>query len=191
MTSSGSPLPYCATYEYPGSSVGYGCAAASGFTAAVALSITGSDGGSLSIPLPTSSLSLSSSTTIVLPTPTPVPPQDKNNGLSGGAIAGIVIGSIAGLLAIGALVFWIITMRRKHREQRREDYRLSGSTQRSSTPGVGGWFKPVETERSPTLNQVSPGPEFGHAARETYPIGYSGTPQIAEMGTPEPKYERA
>lgn len=59
---------------------------------------------------PSSTISASDSTD---PTAPPVP-QSSGNGMSSGAIGGIAVGSIAGVLGLGLLFFWIFRMARKH-----------------------------------------------------------------------------
>ncbi|KAL2260758.1 hypothetical protein VTK26DRAFT_5150 [Humicola hyalothermophila] len=57
-------------------------------------------------------------TPINLPTVTAIPPSDDEpgGGLSGGQIAGIVVGSVLGVAAIAAIMFWFLYRRKKRAE---------------------------------------------------------------------------
>jgi hypothetical protein len=107
--SSSSPAPYCAQYNYPAGSAGIGCAPYTSYTKTVALTLNSKDTGG---PLFTSNSSSSS-----VPSATSSPPSSNNSGsshkLSAGAIAGIAIGSIAGLTLIILVVILLLQHRRK------------------------------------------------------------------------------
>ncbi|RDW82985.1 hypothetical protein BP5796_04476 [Coleophoma crateriformis] len=113
-----SSLPYCATYNYPGGSVGYGCALATGYTKSVLLTYT-TGPGSFS---PSSISSSSSTSTSVLnssPTASTTTSPSPKKGISGGAIAGIIIGSVATVALMGTLVWWLM---RSRKEKTRGDH---------------------------------------------------------------------
>ncbi|KAH6714883.1 hypothetical protein BKA61DRAFT_603355 [Leptodontidium sp. MPI-SDFR-AT-0119] len=192
-----SPLPYCATYGYSGGSTGYGCAVATGYKVSVLLSVTTSDGGSLSLPTPSSTTSSPASSSTTTSTTSPVSPS-TNNGLGGGAIAGIVIGAIAAIALIGILVFLIL---RRHRKQPREmgntaqqmqgtqqdqyamqDYRGEPYTDMPVVPSPG--YKVESPQRSPPPGNMPSPPspywsENSRTPRNSQQI-YSG-PLMPEM----------
>ncbi|RDW57501.1 hypothetical protein BP6252_13761 [Coleophoma cylindrospora] len=121
-----SSLPYCATYDYPGGSVGYGCALATGYTKSVLLTYTTGPGSLLtSSPSSTSSSSSTSSTVLIASPPAvsptastslPTSPAPKQ-GLSGGAIAGIVIGSVTAVALVVILVWWLMRSQKQKRQE--------------------------------------------------------------------------
>jgi hypothetical protein len=89
-----------------------------------------------------------------------VPPAQSSSaaggggsGLSGGAIAGIVVGILAalGLLALGAFIFW----KRKHRQQREASENVSDSDPRSAGDQYRSHYE-IDSERG-----SSPNPSMG------------------------------
>lgn len=67
-------------------------------------------------------------TTTPIPSDIPAPPDDDKNGLSGGAIAGIVVGSIAAIALLVFFLFW----RRRRQAQGHEGYLNRPSPMRNS-----------------------------------------------------------
>ncbi|RDW71519.1 hypothetical protein BP6252_08082 [Coleophoma cylindrospora] len=104
-----SSLPYCATYSYPGGSVGYGCNVATGYTKSVLLTYTTGPGS-----FSPSSISSSSSSSVLNPSSTasPTASPTPKKGITGGAIAGIIIGSVATIALVGTLVWWLMRSRK-------------------------------------------------------------------------------
>lgn len=117
LLSCGSTAPYCATYNYGNTRVGYGCAIYTSYSQYVLQSATNSPA---TVQSPTSISTSPTSMTNASPTTPDVPvitttvepspsatQAPASSGLSGGAIAGIVIGAILGV-AILAGLFWFI-----------------------------------------------------------------------------------
>ncbi|EMR68564.1 putative sh3 domain-containing protein [Eutypa lata UCREL1] len=104
--------------------------------------------------LPTIAPSMSFSTPTPTPTPsdgatTPDPSEDQNDGLSGGAIAGIVIGSIAGVALLLVLLFFCIRIMRR---------RQSGGSQKGSI-----FNQPAPSRQGPQVSKIpagAPSPGF-------------------------------
>jgi hypothetical protein len=190
LSRSSSTLPYCATYNYEGGSVGYGCAVARGYTVSVLLSTTTSDGGQLSVTSITPSATTSSpkvppTSTLPSASTTAVSTGSKS-GLGSGTIAGIVIGSIAVVALIAFLIFLVLRTRRKHREeiqalqQQQNPYPLQDRSSYRSTPYSGttaGYYnqnKEGFIPGSPPLTEPLTPP------RNSHPLDYAG-PTIPEL----------
>lgn len=117
-----SAYPYCALYNYPNGSVGYGCAPYTSYTRSVLLSIdsagplTGVSTPSSSTPSSSTSFSSTNSTATSSSTSaSPTPNHQLSTHLSGGDIAGIAIGCAAAVIAIVILAVILILRRRKAR----------------------------------------------------------------------------
>ncbi|KAE9374021.1 hypothetical protein N431DRAFT_437570 [Stipitochalara longipes BDJ] len=188
-----STLPYCATYEYEGGSVGYGCAVARGYTVSVLVSITTSDGGRLTTGAPTTTAA--SSTFAAPSTSLAAASGSSKSGLGGGPIAGIVIGSIAVIALVAFLVFLLLRNQRKHREEikalREENpYPLQDRNSRVSQPysATGGYYfqnKETNLPGSPPLSDTPDSPygsNFARTPRDIQQPHYIGPP-IPEMAT--------
>ena len=130
-------LPYCALYNYAHGSVGYGCAAYSGYTSTVLLSpVTTALGTMTGINSSSNSTSQLPPTTSSTSSATATPSPSISKGLSSGAIAGIAIGSIAVVVAICLLIFLAWSHKRKDPKTTRQSY--SGSTALASTVHPSG-----------------------------------------------------
>lgn len=125
-------LPYCALYNYAHGSVGYGCAEYPGYTSTVLLSPVTTTLGTI-----TGIYSSSNSTSQIPPaasstgSTTATPSPSVLHGLSSGGIAGVVIGSVAVVVAICLLIFLVWSHKRKNPRTTRQSY--TGSTAVSST----------------------------------------------------------
>jgi len=112
---------YCAQFDYPSGSIGYGCATISGYTKTVLLTTTSRSATSLSFggtnTSPTTPETSSSSAVPVS--------SSSSSSLSSGAIAGIVIGSVATIVFICGLAFMIFAHRKKNRKSHDVAFRES------------------------------------------------------------------
>ena len=120
---SGNPAPYCAIYRYASGSRGYGCAVTSGYNKTVLTTTTA--GGFLPFgqDATTTASSSSSSTSVnsaiggaLTNSPTPSMSGVHTTSISGGAIAGAVVGAI---IALGILILIIFIFLRRHISKRR------------------------------------------------------------------------
>ncbi|RYP81732.1 hypothetical protein DL769_001882 [Monosporascus sp. CRB-8-3] len=114
-----------------------------------------------STPLPTST----STSTSTPQDPSTSTPQDPNDGLSGGAIAGAVIGSLAGLALLIFLLFLCIRIARRRRR--------SGSSQKGSV-----FNQPSPSRKGPQVTKIP-----GGTPPQTYEIHPGG--RIARMSALE------
>jgi hypothetical protein len=188
---SSSTLPYCATYNYESGSVGYGCAAAQGYTVSVLLSTTTSDGGQLTTSAPVNSPTTASSTSAAPTTSTAAAASGSKTSLGGGPIAGIVIGSVAVIALLAFLIFLLFRTRRKHREeiqalQQRNSFPLHDRDSYKGRPYSGtaaGYYaqnKANSIPSSPPLSGTTGSPHTANS-RHSHPPDYMG-PTIPEMG---------
>lgn len=95
--------------------------------------------------------------------------------LSGGVIAGIVVGAVAFLIICAALFFFVGRSKSLKDVIKRQDANANG---RSSTPGPDMGYMPQD-------NQVprygSPAPPYGqHQVGDQYPSGWQGSPQMQQ-----------
>ncbi|KAI1817453.1 hypothetical protein GGS20DRAFT_9763 [Poronia punctata] len=99
--------------------------------------------------------------------PSPVPGSGtSSHGLSGGAIAGIVIGSVAGALLIAALLFFCL------RRRQRQDSEKDGAVFNQPSPSrKGAHHTPNTVSTPPQGYEVLPG---GRIARMSALEGHSG-----------------
>lgn len=113
------PELYCAQYNYPSGSIGYGCAAHASYTKTVALSTNTSNQGG-----PLTGVGMSSTTTTSVsssssqspsPSQTPTAADQHSTHFSSGAIAGIAIGCAVAIITVIILAIIIILQRRKAR----------------------------------------------------------------------------
>ncbi|KAI7536586.1 hypothetical protein KC331_g11391, partial [Hortaea werneckii] len=113
--------------------------------------------------------------------------EDSDDGLSGGGIAGIVVGVVAGVAIIAGALFWILRKRKQNARTRmggREEVRPYYATDTRS-PSDG----PTYYQDSPDLGSLDKGP----AARETQigehvPLAeISACPDPVEMPTSPPQ----
>ncbi|KAG9237345.1 hypothetical protein BJ875DRAFT_160249 [Amylocarpus encephaloides] len=114
----------------------------------------------------------SSSTSAASATGTGAAVTATNRGLSGGAIAGIVIGAVAGALLLGALIFLLITCLRRRRRHGSQ----GGSVFNQPSPARKGQsmaYNPVGTNTTPEGYEVLPG---GRIARMSALEGHTESP---------------
>jgi hypothetical protein len=175
--------------------VGYGCAVAQGYTVSVLLSTTTSDGGRLTTSAPTNTPTAASSTFAAPTTSTTAASSGSKNGLGGGPIAGIVIGSVAVVALLAFLIFLLFRNRRKHREeiqapQRRDSFPLEdrnnykGQWYSGTTAGYYDQSKENSMPGSPPLSETVGSPHtasFSRTPRHSHPPDYMG-PTMPEMG---------
>ncbi|KAJ2998695.1 hypothetical protein NUW58_g241 [Xylaria curta] len=117
-----------------------------------------------------------------LPTPTstatntPIPGEaSTGNGLSGGAIAGIAVGSVAGVLLAALLLFFCIRRMRQRKESEKENIFNQPSPTRKGPPTIQA---PVATP--PQGYEVLPG---GRIARMSALEGHSGGSPTRQGGS--------
>ena len=113
--------------------------------------------------------------------------EDSDDGISGGSIAGIVVGVVAGVAIIAGALFWVLRKRRQNARAhlgRQEEVRPYYATD-SRSPSDGRTYY----QDSPDLSSLNKGP----ATRETQ-IGQhvplaeiSANPDPVEMPTSEPQ----
>ncbi|CZR51075.1 uncharacterized protein PAC_00950 [Phialocephala subalpina] len=113
-----SPTPYCVKYLYTSGSIGYGCGPYSRLTKTVALTINSNGAGPLtgvgasdSITSSSSSSTTSSTLTTLTTSSSSLTPTHSSTNLSGGAIAGVSIGSALGVVLISLTIWWIFMKR--------------------------------------------------------------------------------
>jgi uncharacterized membrane protein YtjA (UPF0391 family) len=125
-------LPYCALYNYEHGSVGYGCAAYSGYTSTVLLNPVTTGLGTLTgiNSSPTSSSQTTPATSTTSST-TAKPSPSGSSGLASGPTAGIAVGSVVVVAAICFLIYLFWSRKRKTSQPARQSY--IGSTTTSST----------------------------------------------------------
>src|SRR5690242_5713631 len=107
------------------------------------------------------------STILNAPTSTPSPAHPPSSGahLSGGAIAGIVVGGVAFLVICAALFFYVGRSKSLKEVLKRQD----GNGNRSSTPGPDMGFMPHDQ----VPRYGSPAPAYAqHNVGEQYPSGW-------------------
>lgn len=193
--STATAAPYCATFNYPGGSVGFGCYTSQGYTVSVLLSTTTNDGGPLSTFAPTNTPTTASSASTASTTSTIAATSSSRNGLGGGPIAGIVIGSVAVVALLACLAFWILRTRRKDREekqtlQQRNSFpqqaqsNYNGQWPHETTAGYYGGFKHNSMPGSPPSGGSVGSPHtdsFGQSPRHSHPPDYIG-PTMPELG---------
>lgn len=110
------------------------------------------------------------------PTSTSVASSSSSGGthLSGGAIAGIVVGAVAFLVICAALFFYVGRSKSLKEVIKRQD--ASAHPDRASTPGPDMGYMPHD-QNVPRYG--SPAPPYGqHNVGETYPSGWQGSPQM-------------
>lgn len=110
------------------------------------------------------------------PTSTSVASPSSSGGthLSGGAIAGIVVGAVAFLVICAALFFYVGRSKSLKEVIKRQD--ASAQPNRASTPGPDMGYMPQD-QNVPRYG--SPAPPYGqHNVGETYPSGWQGSPQM-------------
>lgn len=116
-------------------------------------------------------------TSSILNGPTSTPESSSSSGgvhLSGGAIAGIVVGGVAFLAICAALFFFVGRSKSLKEVIKRQD--ANANTNRTSTPGPDMGYMGHD-------NQIprfgSPAPPYGqHNVGEPYPSGWQGSPQM-------------
>ena len=178
--------PYCATYKYASGSQGYGCAAAKGYSKTVLTTTTdgvtpfgqaGSITSSTSSDVPatgprTSSLSTSSP---ILTTPATTSPQVSTTPISGGTIAGAVVGAVVALAAAVGIV--LLFLRRHQHKKQQERQPASCSSAQKSRPFSDRFLhaqyaKPSSTFasplQSPPLHTRHPS-DYSHMCRTSPP----------------------
>jgi len=189
--------PYCATYNYPRGSVGYGCADAPDYTVSVLLSTTTSDGGPLETTSPPNTTTAASSTFSTPTTSTTAASIGSKKGLGGGPIAGIVIGSVAVVALLAILIFLLFRTRRKHREDVQALQQRNSSPMQDRNNYKGPWYSGTsagyyaqdrensmagsprsETVGSPESPHTT---NFSRTPRNSHPPDYMG-PTMPEMG---------
>ncbi|KAH6642617.1 hypothetical protein C7974DRAFT_105659 [Boeremia exigua] len=93
--------------------------------------------------------------------------------LSGGAIAGIVVGAVAFLVICAALFFYVGRSKSLKEVIKRQDANATGN--RNSTPGPDMGY--MAHDQVPRFG--SPAPPYGqHNVGEQYPSGWQGSPQM-------------
>lgn len=109
------------------------------------------------------------------PTATSVPAASSGGShLSGGAIAGIVIGAVAFLVCCAALFFYVGRSKSLKEVIKRQD--ANANPARNSTPGPDMGYMPHDSQ---VPRYGSPAPPYGqHNATDQYPSGWQGSPQM-------------
>ncbi|KAJ4990595.1 extracellular serine-rich protein [Stagonosporopsis vannaccii] len=111
------------------------------------------------------------STILNAPTATPTHSPSSGTHLSGGAIAGIVVGGVAFLVICAALFFYVGRSKSLKEVLKRQD----GNANRASTPGPDMGYIPHEQ----VPRYGSPAPAYvQHNVGEQYPSGWQGSPQM-------------
>ncbi|KAJ4398465.1 hypothetical protein N0V91_010170 [Didymella pomorum] len=104
-------------------------------------------------------------------------PSSSGGGthLSGGVIAGIVVGAVAFLVICAALFFYVGRSKSLKEVIKRQDAN-TGNPNRASTPGPDMGYMPHD-QNVPRYG--SPAPPYGqHNVGEQYPSGWQGSPQM-------------
>jgi plastocyanin len=104
-------------------------------------------------------------------------PSSSSGGthLSGGAIAGIVVGAVAFLIICAALFFYVGRSKSLKEVIKHQDAN-AGNPNRASTPGPDMGYMPHD-QNVPRYG--SPAPPYGqHNVGEQYPSGWQGSPQM-------------
>ncbi|KAI0159065.1 hypothetical protein BJ166DRAFT_321977 [Pestalotiopsis sp. NC0098] len=126
----------------------------------------------VSLPNITSSVTLITSTA----TTTAAAAAAAKSGLSGGAIAGIVIGSVAALALLGLLAFFCLARRRKRADNQPDSIFNRPSPSRGGQPAMAQ--APPSAAAAPTGYEVLPG---GRIARMSALEGHSGDSSRRDM----------
>lgn len=115
-------------------------------------------------------------TSTLLGGPTSAPTHSSSGGgshLSGGAIAGIVIGGVAFLVICAALFFYVGRFKSLKEVMKRQDGNANGT----STPGPEMGY--MSHDQVPRYG--SPAPAYGqHNVSEQHPSGWQGSPQMQQ-----------
>ncbi|PQE23914.1 SH3 domain-containing protein [Rutstroemia sp. NJR-2017a WRK4] len=125
----------------------------------------------------TFSTSTASGTSAPTSTSTRDPASASHKGLSGGAIAGIVIGSIIGAIALIALIFLIAMFLRRKRGSQKGSILNQPSPARRAQSGMA--YNPVASNATPEGYEVLPG---GRIARMSALEGHSGGSSSPHQG---------
>ncbi|ORY18009.1 hypothetical protein BCR34DRAFT_596583 [Clohesyomyces aquaticus] len=145
-----------------------------------------------------SSLAAPSSTPTSSAVPTPPPVHDSHHSLSGGVIAGIVVGAVAFLVICAALFFYIGRFKSLKEVVDRQE-----GTKNNTTPMTPGTEFGGNTPGTPNQRgQFSPQPEYGghppmygqHHAAESHPSGWTSPPMHSphmSMTPPPPQMAEA
>lgn len=113
------------------------------------------------------------STILNAPTSTPTHSSSGGSHLSGGAIAGIVVGGVAFLVVCAALFFYVGRSKSLKEVLKRQDRNANGA----STPGPEMGYMPHDQ----VPRYGSPAPAYGqHNVGEQYPSGWQGSPQMQQ-----------
>lgn len=113
-------------------------------------------------------------TSTILNGPTASPTHAASSGgthLSGGAIAGIVVGAVAFLVCCAALFFFVGRSKSLKEVIKRQDANVA----RNSTPGPDMGYLPHDAQ---VPRYGSPAPPYQHNATDQYPSGWQGSPQM-------------
>jgi len=175
-----SPSPYCIAYIYPGNSHGYGCGPYAGYTKTVALTVAANSGAGSLTGVGTSTSSSSSSPSVSsshVPSSSTPPLPNSSTKLGGGPIAGIAVGSVAG---VGLLVIIVWFVWRKRRQIRAQDLGSVRNPVRDSDITYASRSSP-STFGSPLPRFSSQ--QFDHSMQQQ---PYTG-PTVPEMSGSEPR----
>lgn len=117
------------------------------------------------------------------------------SSLSGGAIAGIVVGVVAGVAIIGALAFFLGIRRRRRNEATVDPAQNTNAIPPPTSPGNPSMDKPMAWAQAPDKDQdryrVAPGSRFVELPGDNTATELSDSHRVVELESPNTEVKRS